>query len=151
MLVVLALLATVWPAEASVMLPAPTNLRVTQQQGTVTVSWDSVPGATEYETRWALVDGPADIPDWENDTQALVTSQTHYQQLGLIEGDQWRVRVRGGMNGMYGDAAASTSSSPGPAAPNPVAPRRATAVAKTDSSGNAASRRDSGPTVRPCG
>ncbi len=97
----LVLLDSALPLRAStVTFPGPSNLCAAESGSAVTVRWAPITEADSYETRWAMVGGPGEVVDWTQETARIVAG-TQDSTSGLSMGTHWKVRVRGGMNGMY--------------------------------------------------
>ncbi len=114
---------TATPVASTVVPPAPANLTATAGDTEISLSWDAVPGATEYRIfRAATATDPlARIA--ENDTIIVTT----YTDTGLTNGTTYRYTVRAVNN--IGEGIDSSEATAAPALAAPAAPTNLSATA----------------------
>ncbi len=114
---------TATPVASTVVPPAPANLSATAGDTEISLSWDAVPGATEYYIyRAAAAADP--LVRIAEDTTIIVTT---YTDIGLTNGTTYRYTVRA-VNGI-GESPDSSEVAAAPALAAPVAPTNLNAAA----------------------
>ena len=114
---------TATPVPATVVPPAPANLSATAGDAEISLSWDPVPGATEYRVSRADTSTDPLVRIAENDTITVAS----YTDTGLTNGTTYRYTVRA-VNGI-GDGPDSSEATATPVLAAPVAPTNLNAAA----------------------
>ena len=115
---------TARPVASTVAPPAPANLTATAGDTEVSLSWDAVPGATEYRIYRAATAAPDPLARIaENDTIIVTT----YTDTGLTNGTTYRYTVRAVNN--IGEGIDSSEATAAPALAAPAAPTNLSATA----------------------
>jgi hypothetical protein len=101
-------------------LAAPANLRASEADGQITVQWDAVTNAKEYEVSWSPGEGQ-DNP--------AITEETVYVIKGLTNGTAYTVSVRAGDGSDWGKVASVTATPEVPSTVIAGAPREVPTLA----------------------